>query len=322
MRGVPRILMVFVDGLGLGTSDAGINPLVRARTPHLDRLLGGRRLVASAAAVRSDRAIMVPIDATLGVDGLPQSATGQTSLLTGVNAARLVGRHVQAYPTRALQRLLEEHNLFRRLREAARCVALANVYTDDYFQAVSARRLRHGAVTFSAMAAGVRLHTLEDLRAGRAVFHDLTNERLRERGYDVPLIAPAEAGRRLAAIAAAHDFTFFEFFLTDLVAHGRVPLDPARVVERLDCCLGAIVEAADLAATLILLASDHGNIEDGRSGGHSRNPVPVLLVGCGRERAAAGLRDLTHVAPAILHLQTGALHGDAPAGADGCRGPR
>ncbi len=92
-----RVLFFFVDGLGLGADDPATNPVARARTPAFERLLGGRRL-CGPERVQTDAATMVPADATLGMPGLPQSATGQTALLTGINAAAEIGRHLTAYP--------------------------------------------------------------------------------------------------------------------------------------------------------------------------------------------------------------------------------
>lgn len=294
-----RVLLLFVDGLGLGPDDPAVNPLVAARTPVLDGLLG-RKLTRTAAPVRRDGALLVPLDATLGVEGLPQSATGQTALLTGVNAPQAVGRHVTAYPTGELRALLAAHNLFAQVRRRGGEVALANAYTPEYFAAVHSGRLRHAAITFAALSAGVRLRDLDDLRAGRAVFHDLTNQRPRSWGHDVPATTPGQAGRDLAGIAADHALTIFEFFLTDLAAHGRVPLDPVEVVEMLDALLGGALTGVDPEDTLVLLASDHGNLEDRRQSGHTRNPVPALLVGAGREVVGEGLRAITDVAPALV----------------------
>jgi len=295
-----HLLLIFVDGLGLGEEDRAINPVVRAETPNLDRLLGGRRLAGTNGVVRSALATMVPTDATLGVPGLPQSATGQATLLTGLNAPKLVGRHVQAYPTKALREVLGSYNLFTRLRRRGLDVALANAYSQEYFRLLEERKLREGAITLAARSSGTRLRSLEDLVNGEALFHDLTNEFLQRRGIPVDLRTPEEAGRVLASLGRAHHFTLFEFFLTDLVAHGRVDLDPADVVSRLDRFLGAAVEESDLSDTLIVLTSDHGNIEDSRTPSHTRNPVPTLVVGEKREEVAGRIRDLTHLAPAIL----------------------
>jgi hypothetical protein len=305
MRAV-HVLMVFVDGVGLGESDPATNPLVRAETPTLHRLLGGP--LSGQVPVRTPLATMVPLDARLGVPGLPQSATGQVALMTGANAAALVGRHVTAYPTQALRGLLGERGLFVCLRQRGMSAALANAYTPEYFAAVAARRLRHAVITLHALQAGVRLRGVADLLAGRAVYHDLTNARLRDWGLAVPVIDPEDAGRHLAALSRGRAFTLFEFFQTDLAGHGRVA-DGVGVVERLDRFLDGLLTATNLAETLVILTSDHGNLEDERTTGHTLNPVPGLLVGAERERMAARLRDLTDVVPATLDvLSNGGRH--------------
>lgn len=292
------MLVLFLDGVGLGVDDPAINPFARVPTPTLNRVLGGPLVLRGV--VEHENALLVPVDATLGVSGLPQSATGQTTLLTGVNAAAVAGRHVTAYPTAELRSLLSERSLFALLRRGGAEVALANAYSPEYFAAVAARRLRMAAVTFAAQSAGVRLRSVEDLRAGRAVFHDLTNGRLREWGYDLPASTPFESGRRLAALAAVADFAFFEFFLTDLSAHGRIPLQPDAVVAMVDDLIGGVLAARD-PATTVLVVSDHGNLEDGRTTAHTTNPVPALVIGPGRE-AFRTVRVLTDVAPAVLSL--------------------
>src|SRR5712691_10527870 len=146
-----QALLLFIDGLGLGAEDAAFNPVVAAHTPCLDALLG-RKLAGLTARYEHNGALLIPTDATLGVTGLPQSATGQTALLTGVNASQLVGRHVTAYPTAQLRTVLTERNLFAQVKAIGGKVTLANAYTDEYFKAVEERRLRHAAITFSALA--------------------------------------------------------------------------------------------------------------------------------------------------------------------------
>jgi hypothetical protein len=304
-----RVLFLFVDGIGLGPDDPEVNPFAAAHTPALARLLG-RPLTRVDAPVLGPHALLVPLDATLGVAGLPQSATGQTALLTGINAAQAAGRHVTAYPTAQLRALLAEHNLFSRVAALNGRVTLANAYTPEYFRAVEAGTLRHAAITHSAISAGVTLRTVEDLRAGRAVFHDLTNARPRSWGYELPLITPRDAGKNLGALAMAHDLTVFEFFITDLAAHGRIAVDPERAVEMIDDLTAGVVEGADLEELLVLLVSDHGNLEDRRQTTHTRNPVPALLIGHGRASVGEGLHAITDVTPAICLWLAGALvHG-------------
>lgn len=294
-----RVLFFFVDGLGLGPDDPEVNPIVAAHTPRLDGLLG-RKMTATTEVIRRDGALLVPTDAVLGVDGLPQSATGQTALITGVNAPKAVGRHITAYPTTALKAMLAERNIFRQVKDHGGTVALANAYTPEYFEAVDAGRLRYGAVTYSALSAGVPLRGLDDLREGQAVFHDLTNARPRSWGHDVPEITPERAGRNLARVAAESHLTFFEFFLSDLAAHGRVPIEPVAVVEMLDQCLSGVLETGNWNEMLLVLVSDHGNLEDTRRDIHTRNPVPTLLVGQGREKVGGQIAAITDVTPAVV----------------------
>jgi len=306
-----RILLLFVDGLGLGADDPAVNPVVRASTPVLRGLAGGP--LAGPAPRQTPVASLVPLDACLGVPGLPQSATGQTALLTGRNAPAHIGRHLTAYPTPSLAALLASDGLLGALRRRGVPVALANAYTPAYFEAVAARRLRHGAITLHALQAGVRLRTVDDLAAGRAVYQDLTNARAREMGAEVPVIGPDDAGANLAGIARAHAFTIFEFFLTDFAGHGRID-DAVEIIERLDRFLGGVLASLDLTTTLVILTSDHGNVEDGRTRAHTTNPVPALLIGAARDVIRDRLRAITDVAPACLALLAGGAAG-APAGA-------
>jgi 2,3-bisphosphoglycerate-independent phosphoglycerate mutase len=297
-----RIVLIFVDGLGLGADDPAVNPAARAAMPAVRRWTGGA--LALPVPRRTGGAVLLGLDACLGVAGLPQSATGQTALLTGRNAPALIGRHLTAYPTPRLAAVLASDGLMGALRTRGLSPALANAYTPAYFEAVAARRLRYGAITLHALQAGIPLRTVADLAAGRAVYHDLINARARERGADVPVITPEAAGRHLAGIAAGHAFTLFEMFETDLAGHGRVD-GAVAILERLDRFLGAVLEQVDLATTLVLLTSDHGNVEDAQTRGHTANPVPALLAGAGREDAAAHLHAITDVAPVCLALLDG-----------------
>jgi 2,3-bisphosphoglycerate-independent phosphoglycerate mutase len=293
------LLVVFLDGVGLGPDDPATNPFARGATPTLRGLLGGPLI--SQGVVDRPGVLLIPTDATLGVAGLPQSATGQTALLCGVNAPAIAGRHVTAYPTEELRDVLARQSIFARGRSAGARVALANAYSPEYFAAIAARQLKMAAVTYAAQAAGVPLRTVEDLRDGRAVFHDLTNGRLRQWGYDLPELTPRESGRRLALIAAGEDLTFFEFFLTDLAAHGRIPISVDSVVAMVDELLGGVLEARD--GVTVLVTSDHGNLEDDRTTAHTTNPVPTLAIGPGRD-AFRSVRAISDLAPAILALAT------------------
>jgi len=286
------VLLFFVDGVGLGRPDPECNPLFRAHVRRL-RLAEGRPVPDPAA-------ILVPTDACLGVPGLPQSATGQTSILAGVNAPAQVGQHVSGHCTPSLAALLDGRSLFHRVRTAGGRATFANAYTPHYLK----NPPRFLSVTTVATAgAGLRFRTLDDLARGDAVFHDYTNRLLLARGYHAPPVTPSEAGARLAAIVQSHTFTMYEHFLTDLAGHAQDMSSAVEVLENLEAFLDALLEHLDLSKSLVVFTSDHGNLEDLSVRTHTRNAVPTLLWGAGAANVAAGIRDLSDVAPAILrHL--------------------
>ncbi len=202
-----RVVIVFLDGVGLGEDDAQVNPLAAARLPVLTGALGGRRLVVGSGRIDAAQATMIPTDAGLGVKGRPQSATGQTALLTGRNAPLILGEHYGPRPNAALRAMLEGPTLFTRLLAEGRTVAFANAYPQGYFDAVARGKRLHGAIPHAAQAAGLRLRTADDLRAGQALSVDLTNAAWHNAmGYpDMPLWTPFQAGKVLAQLSAGHD---------------------------------------------------------------------------------------------------------------------
>lgn len=299
-----KVAIVFLDGVGLGEDDPLVNPVAAARLPVLTGALGGRRLVAGSGRIDAPRASMVPTDAGLGVKGRPQSATGQTALLTGRNASLILGEHFGPRPNAALRAMLEGPTLFTRLLAEGRTVAFVNAYPQGYFDAVARGKRLHGAIPQAAQAAGLRLRTAEDLAAGQALSVDLTNAAWRSAmGYpDMPLWTPWEAGQVLARLSAVHDLVFFDNWATDVAGHGGKLAESVRVLEEIDAFLGGLLAAVDLEDTLVAIISDHGNIEDLRAKGHTENLAPTMLIGAGRQRAADAITDLTHVMPAVLDV--------------------
>ncbi|HEY64441.1 MAG TPA: metalloenzyme [Caldilineae bacterium] len=293
-----RVCFVFFDGVGLGP-EGEVNPLSYTDTPTIRGLLG-RPLVLSPP-IEHDHVLLRPLDACLGVEGLPQSATGQTSLFTGVNAAQAVGRHLSAFPTAALREIIAEHSLLKQAKEMGRRVTFANAYSPQYWDLAKARRFRHSATTWVNMAAGLPFRDFEDLARGRAVYWDITHWVMQQRnGNGLPLIEPEEAGRRLANLVAEHDLVLYESFLPDLVGHRRLDVAPEGVVTLLDRFLAGLLAHLPRDATLVV-ASDHGNIEDMSTKAHTYYPVPLLAVGPG----AAAFQDaqsITDVTPTILRL--------------------
>ena len=287
------VLLIFVDGVGIGTRGVH-NPLDGLESEFFS-------VFRDEKCQLPYEGLLAETDARLGVDGLPQSATGQTAILTGVNAAKLIGRHLHGYPSPRLKQTLAEHSIYKKLIAQGRTVTFANAYTRSY---VDNPPRFVSSTTVAAQSAGLRLRMLEDLREGCAVSHDFTNRFLIERGIDVDVCTPEMAGERLAVLAAAHDFTLYEHFITDRIGHAqRRDLAKAHLSE-LTRFVRAVLEAADLNRQTIIVTSDHGNIEDLSTRSHTLNPVATLLFGPGREFLASQIRSLTDITPAIVALQS------------------
>jgi hypothetical protein len=286
------VLLIFVDGFGLGEDDPEKNPVARARLSRL-RLLRDR-------PAPDPTATLVAADACLGVPGLPQSATGQTSILAGLNAPAAVGRHINGYCTQSLAALLDGRSLFSRVKAGGGQATFANAYTPPFFENLP-RFL--SVSTVATLRAGLALRSLDDLVRGEAVFHDFTNRLLLERGYSLPTATPREAGERLARLARRHSFTMYEHFLTDRAGHAQDMARGVEILEALEEFLDAVLSGLDPSASLVVLASDHGNLEDLSTNRHTRNPVPALFWGAGAREAAARTESIADIAPAILrHL--------------------
>ncbi len=293
-----HITFVFVDGIGLGP-EGEFNPFSTLALPALEALGGGQQWTVEARFFATPRHVFRPLDAALGVDGLPQSGTGQTTLFTGVNAAEIAGRHYGPYPHSATHALLETDSLFARLPRAAR--AFANAYPDRFFS-YSEQTNRWSTTTRMCRGAGVRLRTEADLHAGQAIAADLTGQGWRDGlGLDVPPVLPAQAGARLHALAQAHSVTLFEYYLTDKAGHGRGTRTAASVLHDLDAFLGGYLKAFDSARDLLILTSDHGNLENLAVKSHTLNPVPLVAYGH-RADAFARATSLLDVTPTIVRL--------------------
>lgn len=273
-----KILFVFVDGLGLGSGDPAINPLADTQKfPNLGKLL----------------ADSIPLDASLSVPGLPQSATGQAALLTGLNAPALMGRHIEGFPPPRLKALVQEHNIFSKLLAAGKTCTFANAYWLDDAAHIPPRRV--SVTTAATLVAFGHVRGKADLLAGRAVCHDLTRERIHDRGYDGPLITPEEAAEHLTGIAGEHDFTLFEFFQTDHAGHSGDPEKVVRVLEKLDCFFRVLLRFDGL----LIVTSDHGNIEDSTVHTHTMNPVPLFASNPAPFRTVERIDQIT---PTILRV--------------------
>lgn len=294
-----RILLVFVDGMGLGADDSS-NPFFYAPMRTL-RAWFGRIPTRADGILYGKQAILIPTDATLGVPGLPQSGTGQTTLFTGVNAPAALGMHYGPYPNETLRQFLANGNVFHQVQALGLSTAFGNAYPPFFFDRLSRGKARRTAALQAALAAGVRLRDAHDLARGEAVSGlSMSNRLWIERGAAVPLITPQRAGENLMRLAQQHAFTAFEYAPTDMAGHRDNRRRVLEVLEEVDAFWGGIGAAMDPRRDLVIITSDHGNIEDWSVRGHTLNPVPTILLGAGGEEMARQIRDLTDITPAIV----------------------
>ncbi len=272
------VLMIFIDGIGIGEFDKDKNPFARFPSPFFPEFIGHKNdLVAFDG-------LTVPADATMEVKGLPQSATGQTALLTGVNSAKAIDRHMSGFPTVTLRRILAEESIFLKLEKAGKTATFANAFSPRYFKRPE-RSI--SATTWSVRASNFPFRMIDpELLNGEAISHDLTNTFLSKRGYKVPIRTPEAAAEILVRVAQSVDFCLFEYFLTDLVGHSQ-EMDWAEVeLDKLNRFLRTVLSQIDLDENLVLLTSDHGNFEDLSVSTHTLNDVPTVLWGKERHSLA------------------------------------
>ena len=296
---------MFLDGVGLGADDPTINPFALAQMPNLSALLDGQRLLAESAPFRGLRADLLALDAGLGTPGLPQSATGQAVLLTGENIPALLGYHYGPKPNPEVARFLTEGGLFGQFARAGKRAALLNAYPPGYFSAISSGKRLYSAIPLAVSQAGLPLFTEADLHRGQAISADFTGLGWRERLElsDTPLLTAAMAGQRLASLARNYDFSFFEYWLSDYAGHQQEMPAALALLEQFDAVLGALCAEWDMENDLILLTSDHGNLEDLSTRRHTHNQVPLLLVGSSNAREAfSPVVNLAQVAGKISQL--------------------
>ncbi len=274
--------MLFVDGLGWrpGAED---NPVHADNCPTLARWLACHA---------------VPIDPGLGVPGKPQSATGQASLFAGVDVPAQLGRHLAGFPGPRVRAVVEQDNLFLRLKRHGLSCKFANSYIGAGLDEISSRRLR-SVTTVMALTVPESISLQADLLDNRAVAEDLVREGVRARGCDAPLIEPATAADHLLGLLKAHRLVLFEYFRTDRAGHANDPALTRSVLGTLDLFLTRLDEQLDRSCDLLLLTSDHGNIEDSSHKSHTRNPVPLIAVGCGAERFLGTVRQLAELSSCI-----------------------
>lgn len=300
-----KILFLFLDGIGLGEDNPETNPFTLANMPYMESMLGGKKLTASAAPFESDLLSLKAIDPNLGVKGLPQSATGQAVLLTGINIPAELGYHYGPKPNPEVAQYLNGQTIFSQTVHAGKKAALLNAYPPRYFDGIDSGKRLYSSIPLAVTNANLPLFTDQDYFAGNALAADFTGE-----GWhsflsitDAPLFESEAAGEELARLAKCYDLSFFEYWASDYAGHKQDMPWAVKQLETFDGVLKGLLANWDMASDLILLTSDHGNMENLGTRKHTAAHVPLLLFGDKSKRDAfADVSDLTGIAPTINTL--------------------
>lgn len=318
-----NVLFLFLDGVGLGEDDPDKNPFVFADSPTFDVLLSGRKLLKENAPYLSRYCSFISIDAQMGIEGLPQSATGQATLLTGLNFPKKLGIHYGPKPNQEITDFfgirLEEKDLdaydhktisiFARMVKEGKRASLLNAYPPSYFTGINTKKRNHSVIPLAATSSGIDLFNQDDLMNGKALSADFTGQGWHDHLniFNTPIIDPVEAGTLLATLSKDYRFSMFEFWETDIIGHKQSFLKANNVIKKIDLVMEGLLNHWDIEKDGIIITSDHGNMEDLSTRRHTNNQVPAIFIGPPKlhNKFLQNVRSIGDITPFIHELLLG-----------------
>ncbi|MGC8856443.1 MAG: alkaline phosphatase family protein, partial [Anaerolineae bacterium] len=116
---------------------------------------------------------------------------------------------------------------------------------------------------------------------GRALSADFTAQGWRNMlGFaDAPLFSPQQAGAQLANLARQYDFSLFEYWASDYAGHKQDMAWALDQLQTFDGVLAGLLQQWDDDG-LILITSDHGNLEDLSTRRHTPRCGTSPVAGC------------------------------------------
>jgi 2,3-bisphosphoglycerate-independent phosphoglycerate mutase len=298
-----HILLIFLDGIGLGDNDPDINPFATADMPTLMALTNGQRWLRGIGIQRSARSILVPTDPRMGIPGRPQSASGQATIISGRNIPELIGEHYGPKPNPPIRSLLAEDNFFKQVVGHGKKAALINAYPPRMHNGIKRGKTLRSSYQQALHEAGLPMFGEQEIYSGDAMSSDWTGEGWQsELGYtDTPVYGRHEAGQHMVELSRRYDFAFFSHWMTDIIGHRGPFTDGVRLLELFDAVMAGALEAWDDDEGLIIITSDHGNMEAIGDRHHTENDVPTLIIGKEKEHFA-DMHTLGDIVPRMADL--------------------
>ncbi len=290
------MILFFLDGVGMGVDDPTYNPccysetgIFHVKNQNLPR--GGKKY---------------SLDAQLNIPGLPQSATGQTTLYTGVNAAKMIGKHLYGFPNQDLRNILHKHSIFVNLVKKGFKCKFINAFRPVFFTTPEIfNNLHLSATTEMNKYAGLTFSNLKDIKLEKALYHDYTNRELRNKGFNLPLYRADIAAEILVKECEKYDMILYEYFLTDFAGHACDLNRAIAEIKKVEELIVALLNKVNLENTILITVSDHGNIEDLRTKSHTKNPVFLAIWGNSSAGQTQIFRSLLDIFPFIYERITG-----------------
>lgn len=274
------VIFIFIDGVGIGEASKE-NPFFVDNYESF-QILSGESFSKNGESIVAKNQVYKAIDANLEVDGLPQSGTGQTSLFTGQNASKVIGKHFGPYPHSGIKYLLKEQSIFHAVKEAGKTPYFMNAYPPIFFE-LSERRNRWSCTTLMTKSADMKLNSTKEVLNEEALTAEIVQNAWRERlEIDIPKIKATQAAERLLNVVSNYDLVLYEYYLTDKAGHTKELENAQRVLKTLDEFLLHIIKHKR-GEDILVITSDHGNLEDLSVKTHTRNEVPLFVLGEGAE---------------------------------------
>ena len=272
-----KVAWLMLDGVGIAPFH-DMHPFNNLQTPTLTRLG-----ISSPKNILEPEFVSHPVNATLGIEGLPQSGTGQTTLLTGINAAKVMGRHYGPWPGPSLKPFLMQ-GLPWQLTQAGLTIRLVNHYPQRYLEAIQSGKRKLNAIAYAMTQAGATLnHGIPPMLENPEDPSSTTLEQVQNWGREF--------------VRSNANLTIFDAWWSDHLGHHGTLLEAQAHVHRLEAFVTGAIEARE-ANTLFLVTSDHGNFEDIGVKTHTFAPVPLVAVGHGALEFA-NVTDLIGVTPVL-----------------------
>ncbi|XDD45440.1 metalloenzyme [Leptospira sp. WS39.C2] len=300
------IFYVFLDGVGMANYDPKTNPFSRFAKGFLAPV-GGIPKSDIDLPIDTNQLHYVKTDAHMGVPGLPQSATGQTALWTGIPGPKVLGRHVSGFPTITLRKIIAKYSMIKVLNEEGILSDFLNCFSPPYLKHVEEKPKLVSASTLVQLASGRPLKNFEDLRSERGLYMDLTHEIMGTLGIDMlkegdPLLEkrdPFLLGSKCFQRFSNYKLTLYEYFITDKVGHAMDWEKAEKVIFNLESFFKGLLSNIDPTKDLLIVSSDHGNMEDLSQKNHTENPAATILFGKDADRFAENIHSLADIVPEI-----------------------